>query len=67
MPPVQHVRDGASGREVRLCGNHRREKHDVRERDSHTAASERVAHVPRVAENHALVGMRHTLSDGKEE
>ena len=47
---MEHLCDSVSVGDVRHCGEHRREEHDVREGDSHTAAHERVVHVPRVAE-----------------
>ena len=43
-------------------------EHDIRERDSRTAARERVVHVPRVAEeDDALLGMASALLDRREE
>ena len=50
VPAMEHLCDSVPVGDVRHCGEHRREEHDVREGDSHTAAHERVVHVPRVAE-----------------
>ena len=68
VPSMENVRERMPVREVRLCGKHRREKHDVREGDSHTATGERVAHVPCVTkEDDALLGVWPALLDGWEE
>ena len=45
---MENVRERMPVREVRLGGEHRRKKHDVREGDGHAAPGERVAHVSRV-------------------
>jgi hypothetical protein len=50
MPSVENLRDRVPVGEVELIGDHRREEHDIREGDGHTAASERMTHVPRVTE-----------------
>jgi hypothetical protein len=68
VPAVEHLRDCVPVSEVRHGGEHRREEHDVGKGDGHTAARERVAHVPRVAkEDDALLGVRAALLDGWEE
>ena len=55
---MENVRERMPVREVRLGGEHRRKKHDVRESDGHAAPGERVAHVPRVTkEDEALLGV----------
>ena len=68
MPAVEHVRDNVPVSKVRYGSEHRREGHDVREGDCHAATCERVAHVPRVAEeDNALFGVRAALLYGREE
>ena len=68
MPAVEHLCDSVPVGKVRHGGEHRREEHDVGEGDGHAAARERVAHIPRVAEeDDALLGMASTLLDGRQE
>ena len=53
---MENVRERMPVREVRLGGEHRRNKHHVREGDGYVAPGERVAHVPCVTkEDDALV------------
>ncbi len=64
MPPMENLRKRVPVGEVELSGDHRREEHDIREGDGHAAASERVAHVPRVTEeDNTFLAVRPTLLD----
>ena len=68
MPAVEHVSDSVPVSKVWHGSEHRREEHDVGEGDSHAAAGEWVAHIPRVAEeDDTLFGMSTTLLDRREE
>ena len=68
VPPVEYVRERVPVGQVRLGCDHRREQDDVRECDRHAAASERVAHIPRVAkEDDAFLSVRPALLNGREE
>ena len=51
MPPVVHVHERVPVSKVGLSGDHRCEEHDVPKGDGHAAASKRVVHVLRVAED----------------
>ena len=65
---MEYVRQRVPVGEVRLGCDHRREEHDVRQGDRHATAGERMAHVPCVSEeDDALLGVRPTLLDGREE
>ena len=68
MPSMENLRDRVPVGEVGLSGDHRCEEHDIREGDGHTAASERMTHVPRVTEeDNTFLGMRPTLLDRRQE
>jgi hypothetical protein len=65
---VEYIRERMPVGEVGLGRDHRREEHNVREGNGHATTGERMAHVPRVAEeDDALLRVRPTLLDGWEE
>jgi hypothetical protein len=64
VPPVENLCERVPVGKVELSGDHRGEEHHIREGDGHTAASERMTHVPRVAEeDDTLLGVPPTLLD----
>jgi hypothetical protein len=68
VPPVEQVRDCVPVGQIRLGYDHRREEDDVRKCDGHAATSERMAHVPCIAEeDNALPVVRPALFYGREE
>lgn len=68
VPAVKHLSNSVPVGKVWHGSEHRREEHDVGEGDSHAAACEWVAHIPRVAEeDDALFGMSTALLDRCEE
>jgi len=67
VPPVVHVHERVPVSKVGLSGDHRCEEHDVPKGDGHAAASKRVVHVLRVAEDDPPLGVRSALLDRWEE